>query len=268
VSRTPDSDLLPTVPLVLAGGDAVPIPITGSRLRHAAYNHIRDLIVSNQLPPGRLLTIDDLVRQLGVGRTPVREALLRLQSEHLVEILPQRAIRVAEITPIEVRELFAVRELLEGAAVEHASQVIPAALLDALDAQIATAGHQLAAGQHELYARSDLDLHTQIRLHAGNSMLTTLLELIHDRAHRIRLFAGFYSAHPAAAEVIAEHHGIVDALRRREATTARHRLAEHLRKSTNRILDQLATAPATAGPVPARRRARHAQSESMPGTGE
>jgi DNA-binding GntR family transcriptional regulator len=216
-----------------------PIRVRRTQLRDIAYDHIKEMIVSNRLAPGTLVTIDELVGRLAVSRTPVREALLRLQSEHLVDILPQRAVRVTEITPDEVRELFAVRELLECAAVEHASQAIPVAALDALDEQIVAAERQAETGDCGLYVRSDLELHNLILLHSGNGLLAELLTVIHDRAKRVRIFSGVYHHGEYLAVVTAEHRALVDALRRRDAATARDVLTDHLRRSTQRILAQI-----------------------------
>jgi DNA-binding GntR family transcriptional regulator len=223
-------------------------PARGSQLRDIAYDHVKELIVSNRLPPGTLLTIDDLVRRLAVSRTPVREALLRLQSEHLVEILPQRAVRVTEIRPDDVRELFAMRELLECAAVEHASQTIPAHLLDALDAEIVAAEAEVQAGQYELYVRVDLELHSLIRQHSGNGLLSELLALIHDRARRVRIFSGVYHEDDYVRVVTAEHRALVDAFRRGDGAAVRRLLSDHLRRAAERILTQIEAQRASAGP--------------------
>jgi DNA-binding GntR family transcriptional regulator len=229
-----------------------------TQLRDIAYDHIKEMIVSNRLAPGTLVKIDELVGRLAVSRTPIREALLRLQSEHLVDILPQRAVRVTEITPTEVRELFALRELLECAAVEHASQTIPAAALDALDEQIVAAEREAETGDCGLYVRSDLELHNLILLHSGNSLLAELLTVIHDRAKRVRIFSGVYHHGEYLAVVTAEHRSLVDALRRRDGSTARDVLADHLRRSTQRILAQLGSQRIGDGRTASGRRAASA----------
>ncbi len=214
-------------------------PVQSSRLGEIAYWKIKQMIVSNRLAPGTLLSIDDFVQWLTISRTPVREALLRLQSEHLVEILPQRAIRVTDITQAEVRDVFVVRELLECAAVEHASQTIPVDLLSELDAQMVSAESQLKAEKSGPFVETDLILHNLINRYSGNTLVTELLTLILDRAKRIQVFSGTESGEENAKAVTAEHRAIIDALRRREGDAARRLLAQHLRNAAQRILNQV-----------------------------
>jgi DNA-binding GntR family transcriptional regulator len=220
-------------------------PIPKSRLRDVAYEQIKQMIVSNRIAPGTFLSIDDFVQRLAISRTPIREALLRLQSEQLVEILPQRAVRVKEITETEVRELFSVRELLECAAVEQASQTIPIGLLDDLDVQVLAAEDRLRAREFDAYVDTDLKLHNMINQYSGNALLTELLGLILDRAKRIQVFSGIDPGEYYARAVTLEHRAVIDALRRRDAEAARRLLSRHLHNAMQRVANQLKARSAT-----------------------
>src|SRR5579875_1929969 len=85
-------------------------------LGEGAYQEIRNAIISLQLKPGQMISENELATSLGVSRTPIREALLMLNREALVEILPQRGARVAHINEHKVQEARFVRESLEVSA--------------------------------------------------------------------------------------------------------------------------------------------------------
>jgi DNA-binding GntR family transcriptional regulator len=91
-------------------------------LSQKAYDHIRSRIVDLDLQPGSILDEGRLQMEIGVGRTPIREALLRLSSERLVTVVPRRGIFVAEIGITDLQQIFEVRILLEEQAARLASQ--------------------------------------------------------------------------------------------------------------------------------------------------
>lgn len=210
-----------------------------SHLRDVVYEQVKSLIIANQLLPGTLLSINDLVERLGVSRTPIREALVRLQSESLVDILPQRAIRIAGIAPEQVRESFAVRELLECAAVENASQTVPIELLNILDQRMVEAERLVASREFDQFLGVDLDLHSLICTYSGNGLLSEMLRAILERTKRIQAFSSKDPGEEYARVVTAEHRALVDALRRRDANCARSLITSHLQNAVRRIEAQI-----------------------------
>jgi len=108
---------------------------TGPLRRHLAYDAIRAKILSGEFPPGSTLSEAELASLLGISRTPVREALQRLQEDGLATILPRRGALVRILTLPEVREILLVREALEGLAARLAATHISRAMLEGLRAQ-------------------------------------------------------------------------------------------------------------------------------------
>ena len=92
-----------------------------NQVREAVYRHLKDLLLSGRFSPGERLSEPLLAQELGVSRTPVREALMRLAEEGLVELVPGKGARVRVFAPEEVEEVYGVRALLEGEAAREAA---------------------------------------------------------------------------------------------------------------------------------------------------
>jgi DNA-binding GntR family transcriptional regulator len=108
-------------------------PIGRSRsLTNDAYQQIRASILTNKLTPGQQLKEEWLAAQLHISATPVREALAKLEREKLVKVIPHRGKFVADITPIDVHDIYEVRRELEGLAIMLAIPNIPSEELEAL----------------------------------------------------------------------------------------------------------------------------------------
>lgn len=91
-------------------------------LAERAYEHLRELIISAQLGPGELVDEEHLIERIGIGRTPLREAMRRLRSEGLLEIYPHRGAFVPEVTVRDLRQISEARRILEGYAAAKAAQ--------------------------------------------------------------------------------------------------------------------------------------------------
>ena len=186
---------------------------------------LRDEIVGMVLMPGTPLRDAVLCDRFGTSRTPVREALIRLGEEGLVDIVPQSGTFVSRIPVDAIPEAVLVRQALEGVTVEAAARVAGDGLqgLDrALDAQRALATRRDTSGFHE----ADEAFHEAIALLAGHPNIWRLLRQVKvqlDRARRLTL--------PALGrmdQVVAEHQAIRDAVAVGDAAAARHAMTLHL----------------------------------------
>ena len=90
-----------------------------TKLSDTAYDELLSRIISCKYPPGSLLSEEKLVAELGISRTPIRSALIRLQQEHLVQIISKKGILVSEITPEGIRDMFNLRNLIEPYAIRE-----------------------------------------------------------------------------------------------------------------------------------------------------
>lgn len=145
-----------------------------------AYEALKLEILHNRLPPGTPISHDTIATQLQISRTPVREAILRLEREGLIEIRPRQGTFVAPLDLHRIRELYAIRRLLEGEAARLATPHIPAEELDALARQLKSIKDPVArfdAGQQ---------VHLLCALHCGNRTLRHMLESMQDHFIRFR----------------------------------------------------------------------------------
>ena len=156
------------------------------RLHHEAAKRLREMILSGELPPGMRLREVQLCKQLGVSRTPIREAFRTLAAEGLVALLPNRSVVVAELRRPDIEHMYRVFGALEGLAGELACQRVT-------EAQIAEMGRLLSA-MVDLHQKSDRGRYMEInrQIHrmvidiAGNPVLTATWQSLVPRVERAR----------------------------------------------------------------------------------
>ena len=159
-----------------------------------AYQEIKGMIIRTELAPGAVINEMELMDQLGFGRTPIREALKRLQSDHLVVVKPRRGIFVSELAITDLTQIFEIRVELEALAVRLACQRITEDELLELKNLV----DQIAKtdwSQKDALILLDQQFHSLIRESSQNRFLITSLEYCYNLSMRI-----WYLALPQAAE--------------------------------------------------------------------
>jgi DNA-binding GntR family transcriptional regulator len=156
----------------------------------SAYERIRRLILDNAWPPGHRALEQEVALSLGMSRTPVREALMRLQNEGLVEVIPRHGMRVLPVSPTDMREIYQILTALECMAAELLALRKPKAaelqpLVDATKAM----DKALKADDLDAWAAADERFHSQLLELAGNRQLQATVLNYWDRAHRARMFS-------------------------------------------------------------------------------
>lgn len=205
-------------------------PRRPASLAEQAAETIRSSIVSGELELGEALSETALAVRLGVSKTPIREAFLRLKTEGLVEIQPQRGTFVFDMTPEEVRDLGELREVLEIAAVRFAIRRRGALLADALEEAVARMRDALKGADVPQYKRIDADYHQLIIDHAGNGFLKASYETI---AFRIQALRNRLSLDPVLNKAsLREHREFAALVRAGEIYRASTCLSDHIRSST------------------------------------
>jgi DNA-binding GntR family transcriptional regulator len=149
------------------------------------FNHAKAAILARRIAPHELLTEGDLAEAVGVSRTPVREALLRLQAEGLVRLLPKRGALVLPVTPAEVADVLETRRLIETFAVRKAIAGSGADLVGHLEAHLQGMRDAMRARDARAYVEADRDFHDQIVAATGNEILTNLYRSLRDRQLRM-----------------------------------------------------------------------------------
>jgi len=191
----------------------------GASLVDAAYQQIRQRILDNVWPPGHRALEQEVALALGMSRTPVREALMRLRNEGLVEVIPRHGMRVLPVSPTDMREIYEVLTALECLAAELLARRQPsdAELKPLVDASKAM-DKALKADDLDAWAAADERFHAHFIELAGNRQLQATVLNYWDRAHRARLFT--LRLRPKPVNSTKEHMQMVERLRAGDAAGA------------------------------------------------
>jgi DNA-binding GntR family transcriptional regulator len=190
-----------------------------------------------------------------VSPTPVREALIRLQGDGLVDYRPNRGAVVAPLSADEVRHLYDMRSVLEGLAAARAAERVDDESLARLAALVDTMSRLLAEGRHGEVIAMNRDFHRSVHLASGNPILVATLEGLLDRTARFR---NLYRDLPERVEQAhREHAAIVEALGRRDAAEAERLMRQNILGGSHAVVDHIARlAPEHRGEGPRARRTR------------
>jgi GntR family transcriptional regulator, rspAB operon transcriptional repressor len=202
-------------------------------LRDNVYENLRSDILSCRLAPGHDVREQDLAARYAVSRQPVREALLRLEREHLVTVQPRQGYRVNPITLSDARDLLRFRLALEPACVAEAIEHAPNTALAALD------GFRRFSGDHEDFIAYNRAFHSALAHASGNHrMASALCDLIGQADRLVRVSLANIMGHDPA-RLVAEHVEIIEAMQRRDARTARRLIKAHINQTEKRVLPAL-----------------------------
>jgi DNA-binding GntR family transcriptional regulator len=223
------------------------------------YERVRSAILDGDLAPGAVMSQVALAEELGISRTPLREALRMLQSERLVELEPNRRVRVATMSPGDLEELYVVRVTLEAEAVRLSVAHMAPEDLARLEGFMAEMAHHAQAKDYRRWVVPHRQFHRALTAPAGERV-NGLLGQLFDHAERYRRL---HIGHGPSAWATAGHREILDACKKDDRDRSASLLASHLASTgleVSELLDpaydpvRLKTALTDAGgKVPARR---------------
>jgi DNA-binding GntR family transcriptional regulator len=212
-------------------------PLTRRRLVEEATQALRDAILSGRLSSGTRLRQTELAARLAISRTPIREALGRLQQEGLVEILPAAGVRVAVLDLEEAAELYDVREVLDGLAARLAARRADAPALAQLDKLLARMTRSRERGDASQWFPAHVAFHDEIFRAAGNARLQAMSSVVRLS---IRHF------HPLLLrtanrleDALREHRAIFEAIAARDDVEAERRARAHIAGAKAIVLKEL-----------------------------
>ncbi len=195
-------------------------------LTDRAHRHIRDAILRGELPIGTILAEAAIAEQLGISKTPVRQALQRLRTEGLLEVGARRQLLVRGLTEEHRAEILRIREALEEIAVETACRVMPLEQIDILRLTLMRQKRAAEAYDEQAFLALDEQFHVLVAQQANLPMVARLLEQMRGFARLMRLGRSQPPEH--LMDILAEHTRIVDAIERRDVAGALKALHEHL----------------------------------------
>jgi DNA-binding GntR family transcriptional regulator len=198
-----------------------------------AVEVLREMIASGTLDSGDRINEVELAAQLGISRGPLREAIARLGAEGLIELRQNRGAYVRSISLDDLGHMYEVRQLLEVKAASLAAILATEEEISELHSRLSGVDDILrgdAAGGYP----TDFDFHELVLTLSGNPYLRRAGIDLQNQARLARVRSG--SSPERARQALAEHHRIIAAIARRDASRAAHAMAEHLRNSLQHLI--------------------------------
>lgn len=202
-------------------------------LNDVTYNQIREDIMNMNLEPGTDVSVQKLSERYGVSRTPVREAVVRLQQSGLVEIYPQRKTVVSQIDLQRVHEEWFIRTSLEAAVVDEFIRKCSELVADTLLELVTKQKKYLDKEHFREYYLKDNRFHQLIFETAGEALAWRTIEDTSSHFNRIRLLHGKMNG--VQQDALVQHEKMVTAARKRDSDAMRTLVKEH----SNSLLDQI-----------------------------
>ena len=198
-------------------------------LREIVFDTLRQAIISGDLAPGERLMEVQLAEELGVSRTPVREAIRQLEQEGLVELVPRKGAYVTDISMSDLADVFEIRYALEGLAARLAAERATEEQIRELEDLLEKIDETIEAGDFRRVVELDTQFHELLYAASGNQQLQGILSQLRKQVHRFRLQSLAKPGRMAIA--LKEHRAIVDAVARRELQAAKERSQEHIQSA-------------------------------------
>lgn len=211
-------------------GAAAEGPSPRGSLAEHAYRQLKEGILDNTYPPGFTATEAEIAARLAMSRTPLREALLRLQAEGLIEVTPRHGLHVLPLYPADLREIYELLGCLEATAAEMlAKRRLPADSIEFLDLEDINERMRRALEQgdwHE-WAAMDERFHRCLVEQCGNERIRRVVFNVWDQSHRARMLAA--PLRPIPTESYKEHRAVLEAAKRGDDRVAYelHRAHRH-----------------------------------------
>jgi DNA-binding GntR family transcriptional regulator len=207
-------------------------------LNQRVYQRLQDMLLRGDIPPGAQLDERELAEQLGVSRTPLREAIVHLVREGMVEHRPYRGNFVRTFTAKQVNDLYQVRMALESLAVRLAVPKLSDEDIDYIGAILDEVQQALAQGNMNAYSNADRRFHEFIARCTGNEFLIDSLNRLGAQIQMVRAFAN--RDPQVTTRTAKERPLILSALKRRDADAAARLMEEHIDGVRRAVIAQMA----------------------------
>jgi DNA-binding GntR family transcriptional regulator len=203
-----------------------------------AYQNIRRRILDNEYPQGHQMLEHELASELGMSRTPVREALVRLETDKFVQLVPRHGMRVIPLELTDLRDMYEVLTALETTAIERLARSNPTSgAFVSLEQALDSMDRAVALGDHDGWVRADERFHRGLVELCGNPRLKALADVLWDQGHRARTTSVRLRQNLETSN--AEHRAVVDAIRRGDWREAKALHVKHRARTSGEILDLL-----------------------------
>ena len=212
------------------------LPNTQPRLADEVYRQILSAILSGYIEPGARIVQEKLAAEINVSRTPVREALLRLEQEGILEITSRSGFRIRKITDTEEQEIYQAREAVEGYSARIVAESGTPEQHNIIE-KVITAEQRLQSNRIEDFFQANKTIHRTIVEQTGNGYLLEMFDSLWNRGISFRLFATIGNVE--LAESFGEHQVLIAAIRTLSPEAAEAAMVAHIRDGLKLQLDAL-----------------------------
>jgi DNA-binding GntR family transcriptional regulator len=204
--------------------------IEQSSISEKAYEILANLIIENKLQPGERLPEEQLAKNLGISRTPLREAMSRLVKDGLITLSPRKGAHVSTFQLDDVMEVYDIRMVLEGLAARLAAPHLDPEILNRLRGRF-------AGKDMEALIQADTELHDLVIRHCGNRRLQEFLGALHNLIQVFRV-SGYGSAQ-RSVRATSDHLAMIDALLNHDGESAERLMKDHIQWAQNEIVERI-----------------------------
>ena len=208
-------------------------------LRDVVFNTLRQAILRGELKPGERLMEIQLANKLGVSRTPIREAIRKLELEGLVNMVPRKGAEVADITEKSLRDVLEVRKALEELSVQLACEKITEEEIEELKRVAERFKDTLDDQDVTKIAEADVAFHDVIYTATDNQKLILLLNNLREQMYRYRV--EYLKKEEAYPQLIAEHEELIDNISKRNKEEATRIMCEHIDNQVATVINVIHT---------------------------
>lgn len=216
------------------------IPVTLDNykpLREIVFETLREAIISGMLKPGERLMEIQLAEELGVSRTPVREAIRKLELEGFLVMIPRKGAYVAGISMKDIADVFEIRAAMEGLAAGLAAERITEEELEQLERHLVKIAECIDANDINGLVDADTDFHDTLYKACRNERLVQIVSNLREQIQRFRTTS--LSSPGRMKYALEEHKTIVEAVSERNIELARALATEHIENAENKMLETL-----------------------------
>lgn len=208
-------------------------------LRDVVFNTLRQAILKGELKPGERLLEIQLANKLGVSRTPVREAIRKLELEGLVIMIPRRGAEVADITEKSLKDVLEVRKALEELAVQLACEKMMPEEIERLKDEAEKFRHVAGNPDVTKVAEADVRFHDIIYMATGNQKLISLLNNLREQMYRYRV--EYLKRDDVYESIFHEHDEIVRFIEEKDKVAASKIVSEHIDNQVTGVINTIRT---------------------------
>ncbi len=206
-------------------------------LREIVFEALRELIINGQIKAGERLMEVQLAEEMGVSRTPVREAIRKLELEGLVVMIPRKGAYVSDLSTKDVADVFEIRAALEALAAGLACERITEEELEELERLLLQVAKCVKAENLEELVEADTQFHDVVYRASRNKRLVQIISNLREKIQRFRAIS--MGTAGRMRETLEEHRQMVAAITERNVELARRVAREHIENSENKVMEAI-----------------------------